>query len=342
MRFFRPTLVWLLVGAGSAAIAYPALAYGTGALRQSRLAAEIRTLIGPAGSEAGRQLGTASSSAAVVPIRSVGEPASASRGAPSNPASLPSYRAVEGQALGLIQIPSVGLEVAFLEGVSDETLMAGPGHLPGTALPGTGDVSVLAAHRDAHFRNLKDVDVGDTVTLRLPSGSVVYRVTGRAIANPDDRWVTIARGRPMLRLVTCWPPNFIGPAPDRLVVTAQPLKAPSAPLRPEFTTQGDAAEGRSTPRRPSGAISDASPGTVSEPESPDLIALTAPADGLFPGDSLPPIGTAGAAAAALAAFGAYSTRRQLKWWFLPWMGGLGLTALILLAAWAGPRFVATA
>lgn len=321
MRFLRLTFVWLLVGAGSAAIAYPALAYGTGAIRQSRLAAEIRTLIGPdspSDSEAGRQAGAAPSSAAVVPIRSAGEPASAARVrvAPP-PASLPSFRAVEGQALGLIQIPSVGLEMAFLEGVSDETLMAGPGHLPGTALPGTGDVSVLAAHRDAHFRSLKDVNVGDTVTLRLPSGSVVYRVTGRAIAKPDDRWVTIARGRPMLRLVTCWPPNFIGPAPDRLVVTAQPLKVPSEPL-----------------------VSKLPP--VSEPQSSDLIALAAPADGLFPGGSLPPIGTAGATAAALAAFGAYSTRRQLKWWFLPWMGGLGLTALILLAAWAGPRFVAPA
>lgn len=320
MRFLRLTFVWLLVGAGSAAIAYPALAYGTGALRQSRLAAEIRTLIGPdtdSGSEAGRRARTAPSSASDVPMRSAEDPASAARVrvAPP-PASLSSYRAVEGQALGLIQIPSVGLEVAFLEGVSDETLMAGPGHLPGTALPGTGDVSVLAAHRDAHFRSLKDVNVGDTVTLRLPSGSVVYRVTGRAIAKPDDLWVTIARGRPMLRLVTCWPPNFIGPAPDRLVVTAQP--------------------------RPSGAIGDEPPGTVAEPRSPDLIAIAAPADGLFPGGSLPPIGTAGATAAALSAFGAYSTRRRLKWWFLPWTGGLGLTALILLAAWAGPRFVAPA
>jgi sortase A len=296
MRALRSILVWLLVGVGSAALAYPALAYSTGALRQSRLSAEVRTLLGPP--------------------RAVPPPA------PS--VSVRAFRPMEGQALGVIEIPSIGVDAAFLEGVSDETLLAGPGHLPGTALPGTSDVSVLAAHRDMHFRSLKDLRVGALVRLRLPTGPVTYRVTDRAVAGPAERWVTVPRKQHLLRLVTCWPPNFIGPAPDRLVVSAEPIDRSRA-----GRVEEDRAEPTSTnPVR-----------TVGRGAPPDSIAMASAAGGLFPAASLPPIGAAGATAAALAAFGAFRTRRALAWWFLPWMGGLGLTSLVLLAAWAGPRLV---
>jgi sortase A len=304
MRALRSILVWLLVGVGSAAIAYPALAYSTGALRQSRLSAEIRTLLGPTGS--------------VAP--------------PAPSVSVRALRPAEGQALGVIEIPSIGVDAAFLEGVSDETLLTGPGHLPGTALPGTSDVSVLAAHRDMHFRNLKDLRVGGLVRLRLTTGPVTYRVTHRAIAGPAERWVTVPRKQHVLRLVTCWPPNFIGPAPERLVVSAEPIDRNSA---------GRVEEGRAEPVDESRAerASTNPVQTVGGLTSPDSIAVASRGGGLVSAASLPPIGATGATAAALAAFGAFRTRRALAWWFLPWMGGLGLTSLVLLAAWAGPRLV---
>ena len=60
---------------------------------------------------------------------------------------------------------------------------------------------------------------------------------------------------------------------------------------------------------------------------------------LFPESSLPLVGTVGTVIAVLSAFAAFRHRRRLAWWFLPWTGGLGLTALALLAAWAGPMLV---
>jgi sortase A len=348
MKTLRGLFVWLLVGAGVAGIAYPALAYGTGALRQARLSAEVKTLLGP-----GPAISASSPAAGLArpaPLRTAARPKSIRvQAARSNP--VPVFRPVEGQALGLIEIPSIGLQAAFLEGVSDQTLMAGPGHLPGTMLPGSPDVSVLAAHRDTHFRNLKDVGIGDSVVLRLPSGLVDYRVTRRAIASPEDRWVTTLRGRPMLRLVTCWPPNFIGPAPLRLVVTAIPrtpqaMTAQSVRWRPNPAEAGPESAGtgsgggRGTPTT---ALADPLPGRTVEPAfDPSAIALTSSdRDGLLSPGSLPPIGTAGATGAGLAAFGAFRSRRRLAWWFLPWMGGLGLAMLTLLAAWAGPGLIRT-
>ena len=275
----RRALAWALVGAGTALVAFPALTYGTATLRQTRLAAEVRTLLGP------------DSAPQAPPVR------------------LSAFRPVEGQPLGTIEIPSVGIRAAFLEGVTDRTLLSGPGHLPGTGLPGSGDVSVLAAHRDMHFRDLKDVAKGARVTLRLPDGPVVYRVTGRRIVQPDDASVTRLVGSPVLRLVTCWPPDFIGPAPERLVVSAVPV-APRA--RPARASRGDGGRISST------------------------VTLASAAPEAVPTEDQAPVGTVGAVVAGLSAYGAARSRRRLRWWFLPWMAGLGLAALMLLAAWAGP------
>jgi sortase A len=299
MSRLRGILIWLFVGAGLAATSYSALTFGTEAVAQARLSEEVRTLLGsetiaatpPAPSEDGTSSGTVSDG----PLRAT----------------------VEGQVLGLIQIPSIGLDVAFLEGVSDGTLRLGPGHLRGTALPGGRDVSVVAAHRDSHFRQLKDVGIGDPVVLQLPSGPLVYRVTARTVVDPDDRWVTAPRGRPMLRLVTCWPPNHLGPAPDRLVVTAIPE-----------SSEGPPAASAAAPRPPNTAVSATTSFAVAA--APGTFSTTG---------SLPGIGVAGATTAGLAAFGAFRTRRRLAWWFVSWIGGVSLLTLSFLASWAGPALI---
>ena len=298
----RSILAWLMVGAGSALVAYPGVAYGTGALRQARLSSEVRTLIGP--------------------VRPPADTSDAGRHASKRPIEVRAFRPSPGDAIGVINIPSIGLKDVVMEGVSDQVLLTGPGHLPGTALPGSAGVSVLAAHRDAHFRSLKDVDVGDRVILRLPRGRQAYEVVSKRIAGPADGWVTVPRDRPVLRLVTCWPPNWIGPAPDRLVVSAVPVEAAS-PSEPSVTK---------TEPREIRADDDGEP--LSQ-----ALTISTTGGALFPESALPAVGAIGAMIAGLAAFGAGRSGARLTWWFLPWLGGLGLTALVLLAAWAGPRSV---
>ncbi len=214
-------------------------------------------------------------------------------------------RPQNGQPLGVLRIPRIGLEAVFFEGVDEETFLSGPGHLPWTALPGSAGSSVLAAHRDMHFRDIKDLERGDSVVMNLADRTIRYRVTGRAIADPTDAWVTKPQSDPVLRLVTCWPPTFIGPAPERLVVSAVPVRrVTTEPVRRSTTVT----------RTLSLHTHDHSPLSPS---------------------SLPLAGSFGAALAALAAFVAFRLN-QPAWGFLGWFGGVGVIVLTLLAAWAGP------
>src|SRR5208282_3550945 len=50
--------------------------------------------------------------------------------------SPPSAAAKEGDVLGRIEIPRLGMMVAILEGTTSKTLRLGVGHIHGTALPG--------------------------------------------------------------------------------------------------------------------------------------------------------------------------------------------------------------
>ena len=124
-----------------------------------------------------------------------------------------------GAAVGRLLIPSIGLDEVMVEGVEERQLVAGPGHLPGSALPGEQGNAIVSAHRDRHFRALDELAVGDTIVTQTRHHRVVWRVAERRVvtaAAPVLRRSDSAR----LTLTTCWPVRFLGPAPDRLIVTA--------------------------------------------------------------------------------------------------------------------------
>ena len=60
----------------------------------------------------------------------------------------------EGDVIGKLEIPQIGLSVMVLHGVKEETLRIGAGHVPGTPLPGADGNSAIAGHRDTFFRKL--------------------------------------------------------------------------------------------------------------------------------------------------------------------------------------------
>jgi len=57
----------------------------------------------------------------------------------------------EGELVGRIEIPRLGVSSIVLEGVESKTLRRGVGHIPETAPPGAGGNIGLAAHRDSFF-----------------------------------------------------------------------------------------------------------------------------------------------------------------------------------------------
>jgi sortase A len=122
--------------------------------------------------------------------------------------------------LGVLKIPSIGLEVPLLEGSDDLTLNRGVGHIEGTAAPGViGNVGI-AGHRDGFFRGLKDLHLGDTMDLYTENGNSRYVVDEILIVPPENVSVLGPRSSPALTLVTCYPFYFVGSAPLRYVVHA--------------------------------------------------------------------------------------------------------------------------
>ena len=130
-----------------------------------------------------------------------------------------------GELVGRLLIPVVKLDEVIAEGVGDDELDAGPGHLPGSASPGEPGNAVISAHRDRHFRSLGRVAVGDTVITETRTLRTMWVITGRKIVG---RYVPslFRTSEPELTLTTCWPIRYVGPAPDRLILTAKPVLAP--------------------------------------------------------------------------------------------------------------------
>ena len=128
-----------------------------------------------------------------------------------------------GTPVARVTVPRLGLDEVVVEGVGDEELRAGPGHMIGSALPGDSGASVISAHRDRHFHALGGIALGDTVVTESASGTVVWTVSRIRVVHADDSALE-ARTTPTLMLTTCWPIRYVGPAPDRLVVEAMPTR----------------------------------------------------------------------------------------------------------------------
>lgn len=114
-------------------------------------------------------------------------------------------------------------ELFVLSGGSGRTLAFGPGHLESTALPGDVGNSVIAGHRDTHFRFLADLDSGDLLRIDRRDGSqAVFEVVATDVVDSRQATISLEAEVPTLTLVTCFPFDAIDPGgPMRYVVTLQ-------------------------------------------------------------------------------------------------------------------------
>ncbi|MSY76316.1 MAG: sortase [Actinobacteria bacterium] len=120
--------------------------------------------------------------------------------------------------LGIIEIPRIGIKMTMLEGIRLTTLDRGPGHWPGTAMPGKAGNVVVAGHRTSHtkpFRHLEALAPGDEVIFTMPDGRFVYRVVGTEIVTPDRIDITNQTSAKTATLFACHPP---GSTKQRIVV----------------------------------------------------------------------------------------------------------------------------
>ena len=126
----------------------------------------------------------------------------------------------EGDVLGRIEIPRIGVSVAVLQGTTWRTLRLGVGHIKGTALPGEPGNIGIAGHRDTYFRALKDIHKDDEIQLETATGITRYVVDWIRITSPSDNGVLAPTTESSLTLVTCYPFYYIGAAPERFIVHA--------------------------------------------------------------------------------------------------------------------------
>ncbi len=148
------------------------------------------------------------------------------RNGPRRPATAPPAAAPPaaappaGRPVGLLLIPALGVDQVVVEGVGPADLELGPGHYPGTPLPGEYGNAAIAGHRTTWGHPFFDLDAlaaGDRIVVMTEAGIFVYVARRTAVVDPGDVAVLDPTARPELTLTTCNPRYS---AAQRLVVVA--------------------------------------------------------------------------------------------------------------------------
>jgi sortase A len=130
----------------------------------------------------------------------------------------------EGDPLGRIVVPRLGLNMIFVDGTSSASLERGPGRDLQTAMPGEGRLVYIAGHRTTYlapFAHIDELRRGDRITLRLPYATFVYVVTRHIVVPANDLAVLRPGHRELLALQACHPRFF---ATHRYIVYGRPVQ----------------------------------------------------------------------------------------------------------------------
>lgn len=131
--------------------------------------------------------------------------------------------------LGKLVIPRLRIQAIVAEGTDRKTLGRAVGHIRSTALPGDRGNCALAGHRDTFLRGLGDVRVNDVIRIVTRERTYHYVVEWSEVVAPDRVDTLDPTETPAVTLVTCYPFEFIGRAPQRFVVRARQVEAEAAP-----------------------------------------------------------------------------------------------------------------
>jgi len=123
-----------------------------------------------------------------------------------------------------IEVKRLHASTIVLAGSSGQALAFGPGHVERTANAGERGVAVYSAHRDTHFRFLKDVAIGDEIDVKRQDGQTFrYRVDRTSVVRFDASGIDPLAGGHELVLSTCWPFDALTQGPERYLVHATML-----------------------------------------------------------------------------------------------------------------------
>jgi len=158
----------------------------------------------------------------------------------------------EGEPVGIISIDRIDLQRVIVEGVSKADLKKGPGHYPGTPLPGQAGNSAVAGHRTTYgapFNRIDELIPGDEILVTTPQGAFTYVVipapgeTEQAwyVVSPSQVEVLADVGDNRLTLTACHPEYS---AKQRIIVHAVLETAPAPAVEVVATPDSEAASAR--------------------------------------------------------------------------------------------------
>ena len=156
----------------------------------------------------------------VAPSTSISAQATASQSsrAPIAPPRQPRTPGARIMQIGTIEIPKVGLVHPVFEGITLTVIDQGPGHWPGTAMPGQLGNSVFAGHRVTHskpFRNIDRLGPGDQVIWTIGGIRSVYEFVRNEVVPPTALHIVEQTSDATATIFACHPP---GSAKYRFVV----------------------------------------------------------------------------------------------------------------------------
>ena len=105
-----------------------------------------------------------------------------------------------------LRLPTHDAPFTVLAGASGRNLAFGPALMDGSAAPGTAGVSVIAGHRDTHFRELGKLAIGDRFEIEMPDGAnLVYEVDEIDVIDAERAMLRLDADESVVVLVTCYP-----------------------------------------------------------------------------------------------------------------------------------------
>lgn len=130
-----------------------------------------------------------------------------------------------------IAVDRLNTSAIVLAGSSGQALAFGPGHVELTPDAGERGVAVYAAHRDTHFRFVKDLVIGDEIAVTRRDGATFrYRIEDTTIARFDQSGIDPQADQRKLVLSTCWPLDSATPGPLRYLVHATLIEETAAQI----------------------------------------------------------------------------------------------------------------
>jgi sortase A len=102
-------------------------------------------------------------------------------------------------------VPQHHIEQIILAGDSGSSLAFGPGHSFASAAPNSAGTTVISAHRDTHFRFLKELKINEMIFIQTTDKTMSYQVYEVKIVDSKTFKLQQDSDKKTLVLVTCYP-----------------------------------------------------------------------------------------------------------------------------------------